>query len=108
MGASNRFFMVTAFKWATYAVGLFFLCSLFSMMYLRQHYTRHMPQTKQVETGRIIPVHVNYGKVVFVTDLEKRNLDIVFCIFIVASVLVAFILFVKPFVNQMSLPKKDG
>jgi len=95
--------MVIAFKWITYVVGIFFLCSLFSMMYLRQYYTRHMPQTVQIESGRILPVEVNYGKVVYVNEQEKRSLNTRTYVFIAACVLVVLVVFAKPFVSQMSL-----
>jgi len=98
MGTSVK--VMIFFKGATYIAGVFFLYALFSMMYLRQDYTLHMPQTEQIESGRIVPVKVNYNKIVYVTGAEKRKLDTRFYNFLAASMLVVLVLCVRSFVKQ--------
>jgi hypothetical protein len=71
-------------KAVTVSVGLMFLVTLFGMMALRQHYTRHMPESIQMEIGRTGPIHVNYGKIVYVTPHEKRTLVLTYSAFAVA------------------------
>jgi hypothetical protein len=61
-------------------LGIVFLVSLFSMMTVRQYYTRNMPQVPQQESGRTIAIEVNYGKTVYVTVREKRNLHLVYIV----------------------------
>ena len=98
--SSYRITMVTVIKYVTYATGIFFLYSLFSMMYLRQHYTRHMPQTEQIESGRTVPIEVNYGKIVYVTEIEKERMAFKYYSFGGACILVLLILCVRPFVKD--------
>ncbi len=95
MGSSIK---LITFNWITYAVGIFFLYALFSMMYLQQYYTRHMPQTEQIESGRVVPIEVNYGKIVYVTDLEKKKIDTSYYIFFGACILVVSTLCARYFV----------
>jgi hypothetical protein len=64
-------------------------------MYIRQDYTLHMPQIKQIESGRIVPVKVNYNKVVYVTELEKKRLNIKYNIFVVAGIVFGLFICVR-------------
>jgi len=44
------------------------------MIAVRQYYTRHRPESPQIELGRTVAVQLNYGKTVYVTPAEKRML----------------------------------
>jgi len=80
---------------------VFFLYSLFSMMYLKQYYTRNMPEKKQVEYGRIVPIEVNYLKIVYVTNEEKREIDLKYHLFWFACFLVLIISFARTYVKRL-------
>ena len=97
MGSSVK---VIIFKWITYAVGIFFLYTLFSMMYLQQYYTRHMPETKQIEIGRIVPIKVNYGKIVYITDLERNKINTRYYLFFAACILLVLTFCVRHLVAK--------
>lgn len=49
------------------------LLMLFSMMEIRQRYTRSMPEHPDTLAARVEPVNVNYGKRVYVTTGEKSR-----------------------------------
>lgn len=76
-------------------LGVVFLASLFGMMTVRQYYTRKMPETIQMESGRTIALHVNYGKTVYVSAIEKRNWNLVHLSFGVAAVSVLLLVIVR-------------
>jgi hypothetical protein len=44
------------------------------MIYLRYQYTWNMPLTAHLGSGRTIPVTLNYGRVVYVTEAENLKL----------------------------------
>ena len=46
---------------------------------LRYYYTQCMPVVPMIQQGRVVPVKVFYGKTVYVTKGEDRNLDISYC-----------------------------
>ena len=46
---------------------------------LRYYYTQCMPVVPIIEQGRVIPLKMFYGKTVYVTSAEERNLDISNC-----------------------------
>jgi hypothetical protein len=45
------------------------------MEYVRQCYTRQMPEHPSPEQHRVIPIGVNYGKTVYVTADEARYIN---------------------------------
>ena len=66
-------------------LGIVFVVSLFSMMAVRQYYTRNMPQSPQQELGRTVALKVNYGKTVYVTVSEERNLNLIYVVAALAA-----------------------
>lgn len=66
-------------------LGIIFLSSLFSMMALKQYYTRSMPQSPEQETGRTVSLSANYGLTVYVTPDEKRKMNFVYVVFAVTG-----------------------
>jgi hypothetical protein len=72
-------------KYITLIIGAFFLFALFSMMITRQFYTRNRPDFSQAELGRTIPVEVNYGKTVYLSKEDRRNLTISYWAFGLAA-----------------------
>lgn len=92
--------MVTIIKWVMYPIGIFFIYALFSFMYLQQNYTRNMPQIEQIESGRIVPIKVNYNKIVYVSDLEKKKLDMRLYIFVLSGLLVFLLMCARYYFNR--------
>lgn len=72
-------------KFLPTVLGIVFLASLFSVMAVRQYYTRNMPQAPQQDSGRTIAIEVNYGKTVYVTVSEKRNLNLIYMVAVLAT-----------------------
>jgi len=93
--------MYKTFKLFSYVVVVFFLYALFSMMFLKQYYTIHMPEKSQVESGRTVPIEVNYLKIVYVTEEEKVEINRKYHIFWVAGFLVLIIAFAKTYVKRL-------
>ena len=93
MNPANK--MAVFFKYCTYIVGIFFLYSLFSIAQLQQNYTRKMPQKEQIEARRIVPVKLNYNKVVYLTDLEKRELNKRYSLFFIACFLALLVIIIQ-------------
>ncbi len=58
-------------------------------VFLRQSYTRQMPETPQIDQGRTNLLDANYGKTIYVTNNEKLKLEISY-----GAVLVVAVLFV--------------
>lgn len=56
------------------------------MMGVRQYYTWHMPTAAEVSSGRTIAVQVNYGRIVYVTPIEKAILHTTYILFATLAV----------------------
>jgi len=86
-------------KIITTSLGVLFLLTFFGATLLRQHYTRSMPETPQIQEGRTIPIDANYGKTIYVTLSEKRELDAAYIS--VGIVGVVFVFFTIYFAKKM-------
>jgi hypothetical protein len=84
--------ILRSFVW--FSAGLLFF-ALFSMMSLQYRYTREMPEVAQQEVGRVCPVSVYYGKIVFVTEAEKDRLSSRYYYILAAGILVVFAEFAR-------------
>ena len=56
--------------------GILFVAAFVSMVATRQYYTRARPESPRPDMGWTIPVGVNYGKTVYVTEGEKKVLRV--------------------------------
>ena len=54
--------------------GLGYLClaGFILLGVTEQFYTRSMPETPDIASGHIVLMHVNYGKSVYVTNLQRN------------------------------------
>jgi len=62
-------------KGIQFLLSAFALYTFFSMMYWREYYTRHLPQTIEPLEGRVVPLHLNHDIVVYGTLLERQKLE---------------------------------
>ena len=62
-------------KGIQFLLGAFALYSFYAMMYWREYYTRHLPQTIEPREGRIIPLQLNHDIIVYATSLERQKLE---------------------------------
>jgi hypothetical protein len=83
--------------------GILFLAIFYGMLAMRNYYTFHMPQTPQIELGRIIRIEVDPGKIVYVTLAEKRYLFYTY----VAAGIDFLIFFAVVFFNKKSDEEKE-
>jgi hypothetical protein len=90
--------MVIAKKNLVTLSGILFLLVFLGAVLLRQYYTRYMPESIQVEQGRIVPIDVNYNKTVYVKPSEKKELETAYVA--VGVMGVAFVFFALKFARD--------
>ena len=73
--ASTQTTMRLLLKGIQFLLGAFALYSFYAMMYWREYYTRHLPQTIEPREGRIIPLQLNHDIIVYGTLLERQKLE---------------------------------
>ena len=68
---------------------MLFLLTFFCTGILRLHYTRCMPDSPQIQAGKTNAIDAFYGKTVYVTACENRELHA--CYFAIAVFAVAYV-----------------
>jgi hypothetical protein len=73
---------------------LLFILSFAGMVILKQYFVFERPQSVEPQSGRIFPVLANYNKTVFVTNEEKRWLNLTYLGMVVGGGLCIALMFI--------------
>jgi hypothetical protein len=74
----NNYFQVimkTAVRYTTVALAVIAVLAFFASMLLRQYDTWNMPRSAEPQSGRVMPITLNYNITVYVNHREKEIID---------------------------------